>query len=131
MTSWDQVEKFRDTVRHNLDVKFRPHERCGQDPEDRNHELTVPAMIMVSPDDVQELDRYVELHTGTSRRELMQEAVSILCEGLRRARKEHEGRIKREEREKYDKAMVAKRAQEGGGEQQPTLTAQSNALAKE
>jgi hypothetical protein len=116
ITSWDQVEKFRDTVRHNLDVKFRRGERWGQDPEDRNHELTVAAMIMVSPDDVQELDRYVELHTGTSRRELMEEAVAVLCSGLRGLRQEQERRIEREQRQKYEAAMAEKRAREARGE---------------
>jgi Protein of unknown function (DUF3102) len=117
ITSWDQVVKCRDIVRHNLDVKTRRYQRWGEDPEDRlNHEPTVAAMIMVSPDDVQELDRYVELHTGTSRRELMEEAVMTLCEALRRARKEHEERIEREQRQKYEAAMTEKRPREALGD---------------
>jgi hypothetical protein len=109
------VVKFRDIVRHNLDVKTRRCQRWGEDPEDRlNHEPTVAAMIMVSPDDVQELDRYVELHTGTSRRELMEEAVGVLCESFRRARKEREESIEREQRQKYELAMVEKRTNVDG-----------------
>jgi hypothetical protein len=111
------VDKFRDIVRHNLDVKTRRCQRWGEDPEDRlNHEPTVAAMIMVSPDDVQELDRYVELHTGTSRRELMEEAVAVLCSGLRGLRQEQERRIEREQRQKYEAAMAEKRAREARGE---------------
>ena len=50
-------------------------------------------MIMVSRASIEELDRYLELHTGTSRRELMEEAVEVLCSGLRNLRLEQEKRI--------------------------------------
>jgi hypothetical protein len=110
ITSWDQVDKFREIVRHNLNVKTRRYKQSGQDPADLNHEPTVAAIIIVSRADLQELDRYVELHTGTSRRELMEEAVGVLCESFRRARKEREESIEREQRQKYEAAMTAKRA---------------------
>ena len=49
-------------------------------------------------------------------RELMEEAVMTLCEGLRLGRKEHEERIKREERQKYEAAMTEKRPREALGD---------------
>src|SRR5262245_27759743 len=67
---------------------------------------------MVSRASIEELDRYLELHTGTSRRELMEEAVEVLCSGLRNLRLEQEKRIEREQRQKYDAAITEKRARE-------------------
>jgi hypothetical protein len=106
ITSWEDVDKFREIVRHNLQVKSRRYAR----PEDADHDPTIGAVIMVSPASIQELDRYVALNPGTSRREMMEEAVEVLCSGLRRSRLEQEARTEHEQRQKYEAAMEEKRA---------------------
>jgi hypothetical protein len=113
ITSWEDVDKFRDIVRHNLKGRSESPPRYAN-PKDIDHDLTVAAMIMVSPASIQELDRYVALHPGMNRREMMEYAVETLCSGLRRLREEEEARIEREQRQKYEAAMAEKRGREGG-----------------
>jgi hypothetical protein len=113
ITSWEDVDKFCEIVRHNLQVRSRRYAH----PEDIDHDLTVGVPIMVSPASIQELDRYVALHPGMNRREMMEYAVETLCSGLRRLREEEEARIEREQRQKYEAAMAEKRGREAlGGE---------------
>ena len=112
ITSWEDAEKFCEVVRHNAQVKARQYERNAWHPEDIDHELTVSVMIRVSPTSIKELDRYVALNPGINGREVMEEAIEVLCSGLRRSRLKHEERIEREQRQKYEAAIAEKRARE-------------------
>jgi hypothetical protein len=112
ISGWQDVKKFRDIVRHNLQVEPPRY----ANPKDIDHDRTVGAVIMVSPASIQELDRVAALHSGMNRQEIMEEAVEVLCSALRDLRLEQEARIEREQRQKYEAAMAEKRAREARGE---------------
>jgi hypothetical protein len=112
ITSWEFMEKFCEIVRHNAQVLARRYERSPH-PEDIDHKPTVGVAIMVSRASIEELDRYVARNPGgMNRREVMQHAIEVLCQGLREFRLKDEERIACEQRQKYDEAMAEKRARE-------------------
>jgi hypothetical protein len=112
ITGWQDVDKFRDIVRHNLQVE-PPH---YANPKDIDHDRTIGVAIMVSPASIEELDSYAALYPGMTRREIIEEAVEVLCSALRDLRLEQEARTEREQRQKYEAAMADKRAREAGGD---------------
>jgi predicted nucleic acid-binding protein len=140
LTSWEDVNKFRDVVTHNAQVQARQYElglRAQLRAEDFHHQLgahayhervaqyderferdcerllSVSVMIRVSPAAFEELERYIALHGGgMNPREVMEHAIEVLCQSLGELRGLREAEMEAEQREKYKAAMAEKRARE-------------------
>jgi hypothetical protein len=70
-------------------------------------------MIRVSPAAFEELERYIALHGGgMNPREVMEQAIEVLCQSLGELRGLREAEMEAEQREKYKAAMAEKRARE-------------------